>query len=50
MFGYYHNNYNHNYNHDGESRDILHLYSDRTDKNICHYFCNGRVHIFYRFL
>ena len=24
--------------HGGESRDILHLYSDRTGKNIRHYF------------
>ena len=24
--------------HDGESRDILHLYSDRTGKNTRHYF------------
>ena len=28
------------YNHGGESRDILHLYSDRTGKNIRHYFFN----------
>ena len=26
--------------HGGESLDILHLYSDRRDKNICHYFFN----------
>ena len=28
--------------HVGESRDILHLYLDGTDKNICHYFCTTR--------
>ena len=27
-------------NHGGESHDILHLYSDRMDKNIRHYFSN----------
>ena len=27
-------------NHGGESRGILHLYSDRTSKNIRHYFFN----------
>ena len=26
------------YSHGGESRDILDLYSDRTGKNIGHYF------------
>ena len=26
--------------HGGESRDIFHLYSDRTDKNVRHYFFN----------
>ena len=30
----------HNSPHGGESHDILHLYSDRTDKNIRHYFFN----------
>ena len=28
--------------HGGESRDILHIYSDRTDKNIRHYFFNAQ--------
>ena len=27
--------------HGGESRDILHIYSDRTGKHIRHYFFNA---------
>ena len=39
-----------------ESHDFLHLYSDRVDKNIHHYFfnsnefSNGKVRIPHRFL
>ena len=28
--------------HGGELRDILHIYSDRTGKNIHHYFLNAQ--------